>query len=208
MILIITPVNDIATGISFNAGRELENFCKENHILYKTLSVIQAYRAIFESAMIFERNINLISYFGHGVEDGLLGQHIISKMLDTRNNHLVKDKIIYTMACWTGNRLGPDTINKGGISYFGHKSWYYGAITNDEYNYFNDWVDYVTIIPKELLRGKTAGEALITYKNLVEKYLNKYKNNKYLDWDWYYTTAKSNKEHFYLYGNKNGRLII
>ncbi len=208
MILIIIPFYDLATGISFNAGLHLENFCRENHILYKTLTALGAYRAIFESTMLFDKHINFIAYFGHGEKDGLLGQHLFSKMLDTNNDYLVKDTIIYTMACWSGAILGPDTIAKGGISYFGQNYWYYGAIANEEYSYFNDWIDYVTIIPRELLHGKTALEALNSYHSLIDKYLNKYENNKYLDWDWYYTTTKSNKDHLSLIGNENGRIII
>jgi hypothetical protein len=208
MILIITPLNDIATGISINAGKELERFCIENKISYKTLTVMQAYRAIFESTLLFSKNIDLIAYYGHGVEDGLFGQHYLSKMLDVRNNRLLKDKIIFTMACWTGNELGPNTIEKGAKSYFGHGNWYYGAITNSEHSYFEDWIDYVTIIPKELLRGKTTGEALFSYKNLIGEYLNKYEDNRYLDWDWYTYTAKSNLNYFKLFGDRNIKLEI
>ena len=158
--------------------------------------------------MLFDNDIDLIAYFGHGVEEGLFGQHFLSKMCDMRNNTLLKDKIIYTMACWTGNALGPNSIMKGAKSYFGHGNWYYGAISNGEHSYFDDWIDYVTIIPKELIRGKTTGEALYSYKNLIGEYLNSYKNNKYLDFDWYYLTAKSNRDYYNLYGNKNMRLLV
>ncbi len=208
MILIITPIQDIPTSISYFAGKDLVNFCDNNKLLYKTLAGAEAYRAIFESTMLFNKNINLICYYGHGLEDGLLGQHIISNMCDKHNNHYFNRKIVYTMACWTGTELAPNTIQKGGLSYFGSTNWFYGAIPNEEYDYFSDWLNYITIIPKGLMNGLTCQQALDQYKDLINKYLNKYKNNKYSDWDWYYHSTKSNMDYFKLFGDKGARLWI
>ncbi|MHA1291097.1 MAG: hypothetical protein ACTSQJ_00345 [Promethearchaeota archaeon] len=207
MILIVSPIYDIPTSIGTVAASELVNFCKKNNIPHKLLFGLQALRPIFELTTMFN-DIDAIFYYGHGVSDALLGQHIFFKMLDISNAGLLKDKIIYAMACHSGNKLAPKAIEKGAFSYYGHNTWYYGAFPNEEHDYLTDWVNYVTKIPKELLNGKTTFEALYLYKETIDKYLNEYKNNKYLDWDWYFNSAKSNKDYLKLYGNTNMRLKV
>lgn len=61
----------------------------------------------------------IIVFYGYGDTDCLYGTHH-EPIINTANVTLFKNKVIYTVASFSGRRLGPLAIECGALSYFGY----------------------------------------------------------------------------------------
>lgn len=68
------------------------------------------------------RKFAIVLFYGHGSNSGdsLIGQDQ-NALIDLENNHMLKNKICYIIACHSARVLGPDSISstKGAITYIG-----------------------------------------------------------------------------------------
>lgn len=206
-VLILSPLYDLASAIGTRSALKLQNYCLRNNINHKLAFMGECLRLPFEINMASDK-YDLVTYFGHGEKEKWYGQHLIMAMLDQNNSHIMKDTIIYAMSCHTACIIGPDTILKGAKAYFGDTDYYYGAFPNFDgsYDYLTDWLDYVTIIPKSLIEGKTTLQSIELYNQKINYYLEKYENDQPKNWDFYYKTMTSNRDKFRLLGDKFTRL--
>lgn len=200
-VLIIAPQYDVPTTISSQAVYELMNWLTEKKIEYAYLLGPAAYRGVLE---VYANDYDLICYFGHGIEDALIGAHAVSSMfgfnlLDLNNAERIKPKVIYTMACLSGVKLGP-LFGKLGVTYFGHTAPYFAAFTRQNHDYFQDWKNYVTLIPKLLVQGEKPSTAYGHGKALLSEYIREYSTEKYEDWEWHVDSATSNRDFAKLFG--------
>lgn len=201
-VLVIAPQHDLPTTLSTSAVFEFEKWLLQEKITHSLLHGIAATRWILEG---MASQFDLICYFGHGEEFSLIGQHILSAMLggrglvDKKNYQRVKPKIVYTMSCLSGIGLGP-LFGKNGIGYFGHETWYYGAFAELSHNYAADWSNYITYIPKLLIKGVKPLSALAKQRRLITGYVEEYEKFKYSNYKWHIDTATKNRDFAHFYG--------
>jgi hypothetical protein len=175
-VLIIAPLHDYPTILSNRAVRRLTKFLELHKIDYDLLSSVLANRLYIDSKL--KRNkYNAVFYYGHGLEDRL-GDWFIEfvPLVSKKNIHLFKDTIIYTMSCLSGKELAPFSITKGVKAYFGHNVRYFAFMEQLQVdnNFFDDWAELVNYIPKRLILGDTAGEAMRQYNKLANNMYAKY----------------------------------
>jgi hypothetical protein len=212
-LLIVSPTFDIPTSLSAIAANDLTTFLKAHNIQFEAMFGLLPGRFYFETYLKTHPNIQAIFYLGHGSEQKLYGSEIFWAMLDTENDSILKDKIVFTMACLSSVELGPDAIKKGCKAYFGHTVLYNAAYSDESHDFLGDWIDYVTHVPKMLAQGATCGSAFAAYKSKLAGYVNMYKTfaedpAKYGNADWVYTTAKSNLDNAQLLGDLNARISL
>jgi hypothetical protein len=201
--LVIAPQFDLPTTISTSAVIELLTWMVQHNYPVDVLYSLAATRSIVESQI---NNYDFICYFGHGSENALIGEDIIADlffgkaMLDLVNAPKVqKPKIIYTMACLSGLELGP-FIGKQNIAYFGHRMEYFAAFDDPTHAYYEDWADYITFIPKQILQGVSCQDALDQYRAKLTGYINNYNTNQWAGWDWYVDITAKNRDFMTLFG--------
>ena len=172
-ILIISPVHDIATILSYTAAKRLKKWIKEQRI---SINVVHLAGPLATRLSLWlNRDADAIFYFGHGLKDRVGDLFIrLIPILDTKNIHWFKDKIVYTMACFSFNELGQTAIRKGVKAYFGQSIRYFGFIPSMEQSYWNDWYDLVNEIPKQIILGNSTYSALQSYENLANDLFAKY----------------------------------
>ncbi len=202
-VLVVGPQHDIPTALSATAIIRFIDYLKSKKIEFKALLGLAAWRWAFD-AMV--NDFDLIVYMGHGTEEQLVGENIISaysgrdSLLDLLNVKLIKKQcIIYTMACLSGLKLGP-AAGEQNITYFGHKTYYMGAFNNPTHNFYDDWVDYTTLIPKQLLDGYTPQAALGSYQRAITKYIQEYEANSWDNKDYEINNSKSNRDYMHVFG--------
>lgn len=206
-ILLIAPLYDIPTitsniavehileyaGNKFNIDIDLLWGIMANRFAYSIYNKFKKYDAIF--------------YWGHGEANRLLGTHIWSSIINTKNVYKVRDTIIDTMACHSLKELGKKAIDDGVKAYIGTDAVYYAAFPEKERNFLADWIDYTTARAIALLDGKTMKEAYDIFIQKATYYLKIYKSNiNYGNYDWYYETLLHNINHTKLLGDENARL--
>jgi len=210
-ILLVAPTFDVPTTLSAIAASELTSFLQEHKYPFYMLSGLLPGRWYFETFLKMHKDVNALFYLGHGSEDRLYGAEVFWAMLDTKNDDLVQGLICWNMACLSGQQLGPDAIKKGARAWFGHLVLYNGAFPDESHNYTQDWIDYVTLVPKLLVQGMSCGDAFDAYKARLARYLSQYKEfaqnpDRYPNADWIVTTTQSNLEYARLFGDPNAKL--
>lgn len=180
-LLIIAPLHDPATFFSNEAVRRLVEWIDKenvkryregiNLIKYKVLSGIKASRL----TIYLNRDVDGVFFYGHGLDDRLGDLWIrVLPLIDKRNIHWFKDKIIYTMSCLSGKELGKVAIEKTVKVYFGQTERFYGFIPSLRHPFFKDWYQLVNVIPKSLISGDQAFIALQKYEKLAKVLHTKY----------------------------------
>lgn len=182
-ILIVSPLHDPATVISNIATSNLVDWIKEENIerrnngfsliQYKALTGLSANRF----ALYRNRNVDALFYYGHGLKDRLGDFWIyLLPILDKKNIHWFKDKIIYTMACYSGKNLGQVAIKNGVKTYYGQTTPFFGFVPSLKHQYFKDWFELVNMIPISLMKGETSFSALESFESKARDFYSKYLN--------------------------------
>lgn len=149
-----------------------------------------------------------IFYLGHGEKNKLMGSNIFGSIINERNIGKAKGTIIATMACFSSLELGRVAIKEGVRAYIGTKKEFYAFFPEKERNYLDDWRDVVTTYFKDIIDGRTVGEAFGHFQNKCKYYLSIYKKNlHYRNYDWYYKAMYHNLINTELLGDKNARLF-
>ncbi len=211
--IIVAPFHDIPTRVSVDASLRLSSWAEEKG--YK-VGVMYGWTAIRPMFWLITQmsDDDLICYFGHGDEKHLCGFLPLTfcidylSVLDTTNLLWTRDKIVYSMACEAGKKLGPLLVQMGAKAVFAATYSLYAFFPEIEHDYLEDWIDVMTVIPKAIQEGKTCGEALTLYQAIWKKYLSLYESKKdvWANWDWYYGAGKINLEHMRLFGDPNASL--
>lgn len=201
------------TSLSAIAAGRLAAFLNEKKVPFTLLPGLLPGRWYFETFLQNHPEVDAIFYLGHGTEKTLVGSEVFWAMLDTENNKILKDKIVWTMACLSAVDLGPDSIKDGCRAWFGHLVLYNAAYSDESHAFMDDWIDYVIHTPKLLAQGLTCGEAFAAYKAKLAGYIARYEEmerdpTKYPNADWVVTTARSNLTEYRLLGDPSARLKL
>ncbi len=126
------------------------------------------------------RDVDPIFFFhaSHGGDNVLTGQDMTNlvcckgKYLCSKPNHKVlSDRVVYTLSCLSAKELGPAVIQADGISYIGYEEPLTICLVErkDADAAFKDiW----TSGAKDLIRGKTTGEAYDKIKQRYQAYID------------------------------------
>ncbi len=136
--LVIAPRFDEATQYSY---KWTYNLVKEIGKPFEPLFIHDATRENFEEKV---GKHSIIVFYNHGDEKGLYAQGGKEYIIDKNNNHLLKGKIIYTMACLWGSDGGIDTWKKGAKVVWAYKDVF--AFTNYEEELFMECANYGLIL--------------------------------------------------------------
>ncbi|MCS7387170.1 MAG: hypothetical protein NDF55_10675 [archaeon GB-1867-005] len=136
--LAIAPRYDEATEYSY---KWIKKLMEELEAEYTPLFESDATRENFEKEV---ENHSIVVFYDHGDEVGLYAQGGRTYVIDKRNNHLLKGKIIYTMACLWGIDGGIDTWKKGAKVVWAYKDVF--AFTNYDEELFMECANYGLII--------------------------------------------------------------
>lgn len=155
----------------------------------------------------------LLVYMGHGFPDSLVGlEPLVMKhkslrmVVKDRNDHLLKDTICCTTACYTIRELGPSAISKGCTSYYGSSEPMLVGDFEKDRQYLPDFSDLFGVIPRALCMGKTTGEAFEEYRQRCEHYINFYNEHDELkNVNFYKDAMIQNKEKYELLGDRSAR---
>lgn len=208
-ILIIAPLMDIPTITSNEAVYDILKYLETKYTIDTDIIWGPTSRRFIYNIYTKLKNYDGIFYLGHGERDRLFGNQIFRGMIDTKNISKAKNSIIATMACFSGDILGKIAIKNGIKAYIGTTEEYFAFFPEKERDFLKDWRDITTTYFKDIIDGKTVGEAYGHFQERGKYYLNIYqKNLNYRNFDWYYNSLAHNLKYTVLLGDPNARLFI
>ena len=127
-----------------------------------------------------KQNPKFVIFHGHGGKDCICGfgkeEIIVKKNL---NDHLLKNKIIYSVTCESASELGTSVIKKGGIAFVGFKEevWcpfdpsYMSDPLKDEIARCN--LEPIMLFSQSVVKGNTVEEAYQKSQNCFKRWLDR-----------------------------------
>lgn len=202
-ILVIAPLMDIPTATSFDTASHLIEWAQARGHTVLTLTGSAALRPLLVFRMLAQ-NPDLVSYFGHGTENALIGSFIFYAMANPSVAPMFQETIVHTMACLSAVELGHAMIHAGSPAYFGADYYLLAAFPEPDHNYLADWKDYMTVIPKSLLDGESTGMAFERYRQRCTEYIQLYTQNlsEWANADWYIQATQQNRDRYHLIGSQ------
>ena len=164
--LVISPRFDKATEYSFKWVKRL---LKELNMPYDALFEEDATR---ENAEKLIPKHELIVFYDHGDENGLLAQGGATYVIDKKNAEMLKGKVIYTMACLWGKDGGIDAWKKGARVVWAYTDVF--GFTNYDEELFCECANYGLIIYNK--ENITWEEALERTKKKFDEAIKKAKD--------------------------------
>lgn len=155
----VAPKFDDATEYSFKWYIETRDKTKDKYTL-KELLKNDAVRSKFEQ-LIKTYDLDILLFYDHGDENGLIQQNG-GYLLDKNNVQLIKNKIIYTMACLSAKKLGVEAW-KIGCVYVGYTDLFY--FTTQDESLFNEAASHGFIL---YIDGETNWSEI--KKKMIEKF--------------------------------------
>jgi len=156
-VLAVAPRFDEATEYSL---KWIKRLLDELGCEYEALFEDDATREKFEEAV---GRHELVVFYDHGDRKGLYAQGGLTYVIDKKNDHLLKDKIIYTMACLWCSDGGIDAWRKGAKVVWGYVKEF--AFTSNEDELFMECANYGLIVKyKENITWEEA------YERTIEKF--------------------------------------
>jgi hypothetical protein len=168
-----------------------------------------ATRPSFNYVLEKDGEIETVIYGGHGTEDMLVGEDIITGMLSKdRLPENLRNKIVVAIpACLSAIDLGPEAIRRGAKAYAGAKDVMYAAYDDEERRYFSDdWVGSHLLLYQTLLDGGTIGEAVKRYQERCRELAEHYRRSRLLNGDWHAMAFEHNAAVTEVLGDSNARL--
>lgn len=175
-ILLIAPLHDYPTSLSIRAAFQINQFLNSQRIPHDFLWGFSANRPAI-NYLTRKYTYNGVFYYGHGMEDRLGDALMIIKgLIDTKNIGSLRNSIMYTMACLSGQELAREAIKKGVRAYYGHKIRYFAFVERIgiKYNFLQDWISLVNYIPYQLLNGVSTAIALHKYETYANMLYSRY----------------------------------
>ena len=130
-------------------------------------------RKEFES-YLEKRSIDLVLICGHGASDAIAGDKEI--ILDTKNDNLLKGKLVHALSCQSAKQLGPDAMKKGAKGYIGYKENFIAFFDDSKRlteplkdDIASLFLDPAFTAPKVLLKGGTPKKAVVMTKKAYNK---------------------------------------
>lgn len=115
------------------------------------------------------------------------------------NVHLLKDVIVCTTACWSGASLGMCALKGGARNYIGYSEIYMFVYDSKGSHKIFEHIE--SEFNKNLLMGKSIGEAEQNMIELEDDYIRKYKKIKFIA-----LPLLWNKKYRKIFGNKNNTI--
>lgn len=157
MVLAIAPCFDEVTRYSL---KWIKRLLKDLGIDAERLFGDDATRENFERCV---GNHDLVIFYDHGDEKGLFAQGGVTRVVDKRNAHLLKGKVIYTLACLWCSDGGIDAWRKGARVVWGYVKEF--VFTSEEERLFMECANYGLIVKyKENITWEEA------YKRTIDKF--------------------------------------
>ena len=124
---------DDATRISYEWSNQIKLALFKSGLPYTDCIGDGATRNFVEKQMTMH-DIKTVLFYGHGEPDGwqLTGQDRFA-IFDHTNIHLLKDKLIYAVACYSGKNLGRLTTSTGTGCFIGYEGEFrFSSISKDD----------------------------------------------------------------------------
>ena len=193
--LVTRPDNDEATHYLSEYAELSLAAAKEKSFSIIDLKKEKATRRNLES-YIAKQNPSLIFFNGHGGPDVVTG-HLMEPLVKLgENESILRSKIVYSIACSSSKRLGPESIRSGALCYVGYSDDFIFLVDkNKETEPVKDglasmFLEHSLIFVKTLVKGNTVSNAYEKAKNkLYENFAsavtsNDYDVEQYLFWDY------------------------
>jgi len=168
-IVIFAPIVDYITMLSAAAADDLVDYSLSKGYTVEFYSGVEANRLTFDQTADTSA---LICYYGHGSSGHLHGSFF--SILDSRNFDQVQNKIVFTMACLSGRKLSQFALKNKSV-YFGSTEEMFPLLNDSRYNYFADFKDMITAIPRALMEGYNCYDALRIYQDKCLAYIDRYR---------------------------------
>lgn len=170
-VLITRPKFDDTTTYLFSWGSEIIECLQNTSFNLIDLKEDKANRKSVESALL-KKNPNLVIFNGHGTPSTIHGQDN-EILIDSKNKHLLKSKIIYSISCSSAKTLGVEVAKEDSTTFVGYENEFIFLVdtnkscTPEKDNIAKLFMDSSNQFSISLLKGKTTGEA---YEDTKKKY--------------------------------------
>lgn len=164
--LIIRPVFDEVTEITFDEAQDFINFLKEKGTSHIDLAKEEAILENVEEVLVENPTIS-IYHANHGSEDKIWGNDG-RPVIDLNNVHLLEGKEIFNNNCSSAKKLGVEAWKKGCKAFFGYTDVF--MFTTDALEEFKIAVTYG---PKRRVDGLSLKECLETTKEKMTELRDK-----------------------------------
>ncbi len=203
-LLILAPVFDMPTVISYKAAKILFQTCLDHQVPALCLEGIHANPVAFEYIMLKYRP-DAILYFGHGTDDSIVGEFLFAPLISQYNMDLLKGTGIIAMACSAAKELGKQAVQFGVTSFLGNVSPVFAGIPTTENNYMDDFIKIWLKEPFMILQGHTFQQAYNDTRQAWKDLFASYKKRKLKNID-FILNAKKNYDAHVLLGDGNATL--
>ena len=171
------PEDDPVSEITVEWGWHLEEFFRnldDENILVVPFFRSEAVRANVEAALKEDKgNKGIFVFIDHGEKDKLLGSDD-QALINTQNIHLLKNKLIYAVACKSASGLGHTALINNIVSYIGFTDRFHIMPTaSNTYGHC-----FLSGIKTIILQNYSAFEAMGKVKNEIRWIIHKLKAHK------------------------------
>jgi len=180
--LITLPEHDERTSICSKLNEEVISTSEKSDVDVFDLRKDRANRKTV-TGILLKKKPKLVVFNGHGNEETICGHddNVLIKVDD--NEELLERKIVYTIACNSVKKLGPQCIKKGTKTFIGYRevfAWmtdkYARSIERDAIA--KDIFAPSNTIPIAIIKGHTTGEAYAKSQKIAEDKILYYKLNE------------------------------
>lgn len=181
-LLVTRPDHDDATYWLCEWFLPILTECHSKGIKYVDLLGDKANKSRVKSALK-KAKARLVVFNGHGTRDSILGFKNETLINDKESIALLKDKVVYAIACDSAAKLGPECVKKGTCAYIGYKLPF--MILSNPNKGFKPLEDELikpvleasNEVVRTLLKGKSAGEAYSRSQFKFDHYIQKYERD-------------------------------
>jgi len=177
--LITRPNHDTVTSYLFHWSKKILDFASKNSISFLDITGDNVNKKNVES-YFKKQNPKLVFFNGHG-DDNCIGGFKDEPLIESgKNEHLLKDRIVYSLSCNSAKVLGRESIKKGTETFIGYEdSFMFYTDSERETTPLKDKIASSFLQPSNelsisLLKNKTAEEASIKSKDAFKKETRKF----------------------------------
>jgi len=185
-LLITRPNHDDATYYLYHWSQEIIKMAEERGIKVFDLSQEKANKKYFTSYMN-SHNPKFVILNGHGTSNKILGYKDEVLIEENKNEDILKEKIVYTIACEAAKSLGEKSVAKGCSCFIGYKEKFVFFI--DERSFTNPTKDRIAKsffvstnkIPILIIKGNNCGEAIERAREEFRKQILKWRQSSEME---------------------------